>query len=54
MPSLQNNKGIKLLRFGERNFYMYYEQRTRCPILCLSELNVQTKIIRLIKAIQKY
>ena len=27
MPSLQKKKGIKLLRFGESNFYTYYEQR---------------------------
>jgi hypothetical protein len=37
MPSSQKKKSIKSLRFGERNFYAYYEQRTRRPILRHSE-----------------
>jgi hypothetical protein len=39
MPSSQKKKSIKLLRFGERNFYTYYtyEQRTRRLILYHSE-----------------
>jgi hypothetical protein len=52
-PSSQKKKRIKLLRFCKRKFYTYYEKRTRLPILCNSELDTQTKIIHLIKAIQK-
>lgn len=37
MPSSQKKKSIKLLRFGERNFYTYYEQRMRRTILFHSE-----------------
>jgi len=36
MPRSQKKKRNKLLRFGERNFYTYYEQGTRRLNLCHS------------------